>query len=267
MQPARAFSALPKGLRDPLLAEYESIIQNFVEGRWSPAELSGGRFSEIVYTILDGHAKGGYSAKPVKPANFVAASRGLEQNVHEPRSFQILIPRALSALYEIRNNRGVGHVGGDVDPNHMDATAVVAISSWIMAELVRVLHDLTTNEARELVDQFAERRTPLVWHGSNVKRVLDSSLALKDQILVLLAHSAIGVLVTDLQRWTGYSNKTYFLRLLRAIHRGRLVELSADEACVQLLPPGQQYVEKLIARRTALQVAARPERRKRAGRK
>src|SRR6266851_1018203 len=73
-------------------------------------------------------------------------------NIHVPRSFQILIPRLLPALYEVRNNRGVGHIGGDVDPNHMDATFVISSCNWVMAELVRVYHDLSTNEAQEIVD-------------------------------------------------------------------------------------------------------------------
>jgi hypothetical protein len=120
--PTAALAAIPNGLRLPLLSEYQSIAQNYAEHRWSPAELSAGIFCEIVYTILDGHAKGSYPAHPSKPADFVGACRKLEQNIHVPRSFQILIPRLLPALYEVRNNRGVGHTGGDVDPNHMDAT-------------------------------------------------------------------------------------------------------------------------------------------------
>lgn len=67
-----------------------------------------------------------------------------------PRSFQILIPRLLPALYEIRNNRNVGHVGGDVDPNFMDSTAVLGTANWIMAELVRVFHSVSTPEAQAI---------------------------------------------------------------------------------------------------------------------
>src|SRR5215831_12151768 len=129
-----ALAAIPVGLRQPLLTEYQSIVQNFSEHRWSPSELSGGKFCEIVFTILDGHAKSAYPTKPAKPKNFVQACRQLESHAHVPRSFQILIPRLLPALYEVRNNRGVGHVGGDVDPNHMDATFVLASCSWVMAE-------------------------------------------------------------------------------------------------------------------------------------
>jgi len=46
----------------------------------------------------------------------------------------------LIAQYEIRNNRGVGHVGGDVDQNHMDAKIVVEMAKWTIAELIRLFH-------------------------------------------------------------------------------------------------------------------------------
>ncbi len=164
---ATAFSALPAGLRDPLVAEYQTIVQNFMEHRWLPTELSGGRFSEIVYTILDGHAKGTYAAAPSKPGNFVLACRALENNGNVSRSFQILIPRLLPALYEIRNNRNVGHVGGDVDLNHMDAVAVLSMCNWIMGELLRVFHGLDIAEAQKVVDALAEMRAPAVWTGRN----------------------------------------------------------------------------------------------------
>lgn len=244
-----ALATIPIGLRDPLLGEYDSIVQNYMERRWSPAELSGGKFCEIVYTILQGHAKGTYSAKPAKPANFVDACKKLETNSGEPRSFQILIPRLLPALYEIRNNRGVGHVGGDVDPNHMDALAVLSMSNWIMAELVRVLHSVHVDEAQALVDNLVERRVPIVWKGGNMKRVLDPSMPLKDQILVLLASTTGQVAVSDLLLWTDTKNKTYFLKLLRQLHRKRNIEVSSDEATTHLLPPGSAIVEKLVADR------------------
>lgn len=245
---AAALSSLPPGLRGPLLEEYRAIVQNFLERRWSPSELSGGRLAEIVHTILAGHAQGAYAAAPVKPANMVEACRALEKNGHVPRSFQILIPRLLPALYEIRNNRGVGHVGGDVDPNHMDAVAVLSIANWVMAELVRVFHGLKLAEAQQLVDALAERRMPLVWEGSTgVRRVLDPKLALTDQVLLLLAGRPGPVPVADVIAWIETS-KDYALKLLRRLHKQRKVELSSGEQAVEALPPGVLVAEKIAGK-------------------
>jgi hypothetical protein len=242
---SKLFPPLPSGLREPLLQEFRQIVQSYLERRWSPAELGGGRFCEIAWTILDGHAKSNYPSSPSKPRDFVTACRALEQHGHVPRSFQILIPRILPALYEVRNNRGVGHVGGDVDPNHMDANAVLAMSSWVMAEFVRVFHSVTVLEAQKVVDSIVERRIPLVWSGAATKRVLDPKLPLKDQVLLLLATEPGEVAVSDLLAWCGYADKGYFLRLLRRLHRRRLLEFSADCVRAQILPPGAARVELL----------------------
>jgi hypothetical protein len=247
---ADAFKVLPSGLKDALLEEYRGIIQNFLEHRWSPSELSGGRLCEIVYSILDGFAKNAFAAAPFKPKDFVSSCRMLEVHTHVPRSFQILIPRLLPALYEIRNNRGVGHVGGDVDPNHMDAIAVLSMANWIMAELVRVLHSVSIRDAQAIVDTLAERRMPLVWIGDVGKRVLDPKMPLKEQLLLLMASAPGSVSTKDLQSWTGYKKQSYFYRLLRQLHAQRLLELSVDETVAQLLPPGSLFVEALISVRT-----------------
>jgi hypothetical protein len=241
-------ASIPAGLRDPLFSEYQQIVQNFMERRWSPAELSGGRFCEVVFTVLDGHAKGVFASAPSKPGNFVGACRSLESNTSAPRSFQILIPRLLPALYEIRNNRGVGHVGGDVDPNSMDASAVVSISSWVLAELVRVFHDLKTEEAEIAVNAIAERRIPIVWSNGVMKRILDTKLNLPEQILVFAATSQASVKTTDLEKWTEVSSKAYLMRVLRGLHKVRQIELDESTSLVAILPPGAKLAENIVAK-------------------
>lgn len=261
INPAVVLAAIPSPLRDPLLEEYRSIVQNFFERRWSPAELSGGKFSEIVYTILDGHAKKLYAAAPAKPANFVAACRALENNSGVPRSFQILIPRLLPALYEIRNNRGVGHIGGDVDPNHMDATAVLSNANWVMAELIRVYHTVSISEAQTVVDALVEQRVPLIWDVAGTKRVLDPSMGLKEQILALLASCAAAVSSAELISWTDYQDRAYFLRTLRKLHSDRLIEFQEPAGQVYLLPPGSVAISAILANRLLPNAAPKTVRR------
>jgi hypothetical protein len=249
MNMPNALAAIPAGLRLPLLAEYQSIIQNYSEHRWSPSELSGGKFCEIVFTILDGYGKGAYAAHPTKPPDFVGACKKLEQNTQVPRSFQILIPRLLPALFEVRNNRNVGHVGGDVDPNHMDATFVITSCNWVMAELVRVYHNLSTDEALKIVDVLVERRIPLIWEGEHIRRVLDPTMALRSQVLLLLSTSPGKIATSDLFEWADYKNRSYFWKLLRTMHGERLIELSKDEKHAQILPPGNAAAAEIIRKK------------------
>jgi hypothetical protein len=165
---------------------------------------------------------------PSKPGDFVGACRKLEQNKHVPRSFQILIPRLLPALFELRNNRGVGHAGGDVDPNHMDATLVLTSCNWVKSEMVRVYHNLKPKEAQSLVVSLVERRIPLIWEGDDVRRVLDAKMKLRSQVLLLLSTSIGKVATSDLLKWTGNQNRSYFGKLLRQMHSERLIELAID---------------------------------------
>jgi hypothetical protein len=248
MDTASVLSVIPRTLRDDLLNEYRSIIQNYSEHRWSPSELSAGRLCEVVYCILSGYASGAYPARATKPDNMVAACRRLEDNKHVPRSFQILIPRTLPVLYEIRNQRGVGHVGGDVDSNHMDATFVVSGANWILAELVRVFHNLSIESAQQLVDAIAERRVPMIWHGQDVKRVLNPKIEARDQLLLLLATSPGRVNVRDLRAWVEYKNPTRFIALLRKLHKARLIEFSEVDLQVEILPPGSLEASKISQR-------------------
>src|SRR5581483_6944196 len=127
LDPKTALGHLPQGLRDELVEEFSKITRNYRENRWEAAELDGGRFCEIVYCILAGYLQGGnYPLKASKPANFEGACQNLRNApATYPTSVRLTIPRVLIGLYDIRNRRGVGHVGGDVNANHMDATFVL----------------------------------------------------------------------------------------------------------------------------------------------
>jgi hypothetical protein len=246
---SRVLSGLPKALREPLLASYQEIVSNYLERRWEPSKLNGGKFSEIAYSIINGAVKGSFPAKASKPSNMLAACRELEGrpadvNRTGDRSLRLLIPRVLPVLYEIRNNRGVGHVGGDVSANHMDAEAVQAIAGWVMAELVRIFHDVTTEEAQATVDALVERKTPAIWVLDGVKRVLNPKMIAKDQVLLLLHHSTGWVLTTDLLRWVDYSNASKFRSaVLTPLHKGRFIEFDMTQGRAQISPRGAKDVE------------------------
>jgi hypothetical protein len=155
----------------------------------------------------------------------------------------------LPVLYEIRNNRSVGHVGGDVDPNHMDAVAVVSMCNWVMAELVRVFHGLSVDDAQKVVDTLAEVKMPVIWTDGIVKRVLQPSLKLNEQLLLLTATAVPDVTVTQLKEWSEYKSQKYFLKTLRGLHKKRFIELTETTGKVRILPPGTQFVMQLIRKK------------------
>jgi len=240
---------LPRRIRAELFAAFNQILRNYRERRWEPSELNAGKLCEIVYTIIRGHVDGTIPNKAQKPRNMLDASRQFEHLPGSvwPRSIRIQIPRMLIALYEIRNNRGVGHAGSDVNPNEMDANCVVEMSKWLVAELVRLFHGVDTEAARTAVSAIIQRRLPLVWKVGNRLRVLDTSLSYLEKTLVLLYHSSRAVDESDLFDWVEHSNASAYRRdVLRKAHKDRLLEYDAFGGTVRISPKGISLVEQSI---------------------
>lgn len=245
-------AGVPVGLCNPLLQSYQEIARNYIEHRWEPSELNGGKFSEAAYSIIDGVLKGTFPAKLTKPKNMVEACRNLELLPADSRrvgdrSLRILIPRVLQVLYEIRNNRGVSHLGGDVDPNFLDATAVYGMASWILAEIVRVFHSVSTKEAQEVVNELVQRKHPLIWEVEGIRRVLSPKMNKTDQTLLLLYSKPAWVSEKDLIRWVEYSSMPMFRKyILIPSHDLRLVEYDQAQSRARISPLGSIDVENRI---------------------
>lgn len=210
--------------------------------------MNGGKLCEIIYTIIKGNVDGSYPASPSKPANMVDACRALENAPSTfSRSIRIQIPRILMSLYEIRNNRGVGHVSGEINPNHMDANAVLYMSKWLMSELVRIFHNVDTTTATEIIDSIVERTFPIVWEINGMKRILDQSFSMKDKTLILLYQSQKHLSESDLVEWLEHSNPSIFRRdVLRKLHKDKLIEYNEKSKFVYISPKGIKYVEDSI---------------------
>jgi hypothetical protein len=242
---AQALGLLPQGLRSELLTEFAKITRNYRERRWEAAELDGGRLCEVVYTILDGFTSGGgYAATASKPSNFGESCKRLENRTGYPESARLTIPRVLVALYDVRNHRGVSHLGGDVNANHMDSEVVLAMSKWIVAELVRLFHNIDVKTATDVVDALVDRTLPVIWEVDGVKRVLDRSLTLADQTLLLLYAEPSAVSEKDLVRYLEQDRPgDYRRRVLDRLHKARTVEWNTTTGMVTLSPLGREYVE------------------------
>jgi hypothetical protein len=244
-----ALTALPAPLRRALLRAYEKIKQNYREQRWEASALNGGKLCEVVYRVLQWHTTNNWVPLGTRIPNLVDACG---EFAHADKSkfvdsVRLTIPRMLVALYDVRSKRGVGHPGGDVDENRMDATVVAGMADWIVAELVRLFHGLSTDEAQELVDAVVAKQLPAIWHVGGRRRVMDPSLAYADQTLLILYHAYPTPLsADDLLRDVEYSNSSmYRNRLLRGLHKQRLIEYRPGGP-VSLSPKGRLHVEQEV---------------------
>jgi hypothetical protein len=246
---ANVLGTIPDGLRAPLLEAFNEIIRNFRERRWEPAELNGGKLSEVIYSILRGHIDGTFPTRPSKPSNMLDACKSLEaadQNLF-PRSIRIQIPRILIALYEVRNNRGVGHVGGDVNPNQMDAVFVLSCAKWLLAELIRLFHKTDTATATATVEALTERDLPIVWEVGGQRRVLNIKLTLRAKMLLLLYSVTGAASEAAMASWLEQESVSVFRRdVVIPAHKAKLVEFDRKRGTIQLSPLGSRYVEEQI---------------------
>jgi len=240
-------SQLPAELVDALLTSYDEIKQNFFLGRHEPSELNGGKFCEACIRILQHQTdRRNYTPLGVQIPDVIGKLRNFESipSAAANESYRIHIPRALLAMYNIRNKRGVGHLGGDVNPNIADASFLVACADWVMAELFRIHYQCSLDEAQRIVNSLVQRRLNLVHELEKVKRVLLPSLSHRDQTLLLLA-SAYPEKVSDrnLIAWIEPANLARYRNgVLRLLHSKRLIEYEETGLCA-ILPPGLKYVE------------------------
>lgn len=245
--PAEALGHLPQGLRTELVDAYDEIVRNFREHRWKASELDAGWFCEIVFTILEGHLAGDrYPDRAKKPSRFNEACRRLENT---PSTFsdsaRITIPRVLIGLYDVRNRRGVGHVGGDVNANHMDATFLLHSCKWVMAELVRLFHDTDVSTATLIVDALVDRTVPVIWEVGEFRRLLKTGLSDRDAVLLLLYGESAGV--TDKQLARDLEKRVDNLRrVLRKLHEERFIEFKAAGDTALISPTGVRCVEEAV---------------------
>jgi len=196
--------ATDASLAEELIDAYEELKSRYFRRDFRPGSLEAGRFAEAAFRILQLKAAGSFTpvgqSLPRVPVLLSSLEAADPTTVHE--SMRIHIPRALAAVYNVRNRRDVGHIAADVDANSMDAEYVVANCSWVLAEFVRLFHGCSPEEAQAYVEAIVERRAPLVQMFQGVPFVLHPGLSARDEILLLLYHrGALGATTGELDSW------------------------------------------------------------------
>jgi hypothetical protein len=245
-----ALNSIPKKFRAKIIDTYLDLKRNCMEARFEAAGLSAGKFCETVLRQLQNKIFGVYTPFGKKIGNFAGDCRKLITSItiSATESERAVIPRALVFLYTMRNKRGIGHVGGDVDANEIDTAVMARTVDWVLCELIRIHHDMPLEEAQDLVDSISVRQLPAIWEVAGKKRVLKKGLSASDQVLLLLySTKETSVLVEDLCDWVEYSNLSVFKsRIIRVLHKNRMVEHDRETDAVLLSPNGAEHVEEHI---------------------
>ena len=243
----QALSGIPRSFRARVVSSYLSVKKAFQEKQSETCGLRAGKFCEVALRFIQHNLTGTHAPFGSKIANFEVECQRLEQTPRTagPETLRIILPRALAFLYTLRNKRGIGHVGGDVEANEIDAATITRVADWCVCELIRVFHALPLEEAQSLLDAVAARQVPLVWAVAGRKRILRADLDYASQTLLLLyADTSQAVSADDLVAWVEHSNPAVYRRdVLRRLHRLRLLEYDQDLGMVLLSPTGAKKAE------------------------
>jgi hypothetical protein len=180
-------ATLDPTLVDELLDAYEEAKSNYYLGGLRLSAVEGGRFCEAAFRLLQQRAFGKFDplGKQLK-AETVTQSLANLPGGSQPDSVRLHIPRALRVVYDVRNNRDAAHLADGIDPNVQDATLVVGVLDWVLAEFVRLHHNVTANEAQRMVDDVVTRQAPVVQDFDGFLKVLRADLTAGPRCLVLL---------------------------------------------------------------------------------
>lgn len=143
-----------------------SSTQKFEQGDWDTSLSKAGKFIEATIKMLWIYAG---KSLPIKQKDFKAgvfAQKIIDQvNTSEisEDGVRLEIPRASIFIYDITSNRGSRHDSDEIAPNEMDASTILPMCSWILAELVRFAtkKSIDTEEAKKIISSLIERKYPI----------------------------------------------------------------------------------------------------------
>jgi hypothetical protein len=221
-------------LVDELLEAYAEIKRNYYLGGLRLAEVEGGRFCEAAFRILEERTKGNFTAlgNSLDSERLITYLANIPPS-RQPESVRLHIPRALRILYDIRNKRDAAHLADQIDPNLQDATLVMGVADWVLAEFVRLYHNVTPEVAQRMVDDLVTRGVPAIQDFQGFLKVLNPKLQASDHVLLLLYQRGDeGATYNELLEWSKPS--------MRANLKKTLGRLTHERAFVH--DDGERYI-------------------------
>jgi hypothetical protein len=204
---------------DELLNAHREAKLNYYLGGLRLSAVEGGRFCEAAFRLLQQQAFGAFDqlGKKLDADNTAKALANIAAG-SKPDAVRLHIPRALRVVYDIRNNRDAAHLSDGIDPNLQDATLVVAILDWVLAEFVRLHHSVSADVAHSMVEDLVTRHAPVIQDFDGFLKVLRTDLSARGHCLVLLyQRGKHGATFDELMTWARPEMQKNLRRTLDAI--------------------------------------------------
>lgn len=221
-------AGMPTELVDELVEAFAEAKRRFYRDDLRPSEIEGARFSEVVFRILQWETTQKYTplGKTLPSVDQLLKTLVNAQGPND--SVRMHIPRTLRLIYDVRNKRDVAHLGDGIDPNQQDATLVVRNMEWVLAELVRLYHNVSAKEAHGIIVNLVSKDVPLIQEFDGFPRVL-KQLRASDHFLVLLYWRGVdGATYDELNSWARASMRANMKRTLKELDEKDLIHLRGD---------------------------------------
>jgi HEPN domain-containing protein len=171
-----------------LLNHFDESIKKFESGEWEICIQKAGKFVEALIKALADYCKIPIPrGREFKVSKLVEDLRKADLSKYDD-TVRLLIPRICVFIYDISSNRGARHDPDEIDPNKMDAIAVVQGISWILAEMTRFSQkgSLAPDQAIELVEELMENKYPMFEEIEGRLYVNKEGLSALDTAMLLL---------------------------------------------------------------------------------
>jgi hypothetical protein len=239
-------AGIPQELVDELMEAFAEAKRRFYRNDLRPSEIEGARFSEAVFRILEWATTQTYTPLGDTLPKVPTLMSRVEQATAAPGSVRFHIPRTLRLIYDVRNKRDVAHLGDGIDPNQQDATMVVRNMEWVLAELVRLYHNVSAEEAHGIILDLVSKDVPLIQEFAGFPRVL-KQLNASDHFLALLYWRGVdGATYGELNLWARAPMRANMKRTLRHLDEKDLIHRNGDKYVLTHLGEDDAEQRKLL---------------------
>ncbi len=171
---------------DAAVRHFKRMVQDYQQREWEDANAKAGRFVEAVLKALWREA--GETVPTGRAFKAGSIMDTIDKKTVLVDSVRLTVPRACRFVYEIASNRGARHDADEIAANEMDANAVLALCSWILAEMVSYSQKgLDLKEAKAVVDGVVKRRYPFIEEIEG-RVYVDIAKSAREATLLILWH-------------------------------------------------------------------------------
>lgn len=219
---ALLYTAFDKRHCDSAVKHFQDMVDELRKGQWDDCTAKGGKFVEAVLKALWVQI-----GEVVPKGRQFKVDNILNQITNKVAAdrIRLTIPRACRFAYDIASNRGARHDADEIDANEMDATVMMSLCAWILAEMISFAQKgLDLNQAKSIVEGLMRRIFPFT-EDIDGRIYSEVGNGAREVALVVLFHI--------------YPNRMHKDEIMRTLRRHQFSDYNASKAVLRL----QRYTD------------------------